>query len=134
MLSADLFQPIRAPAACSHHHPLGKNSLLRPAVIYVDATAYVTLQNEVGAFAAEEHLHPSLLQILLDGQINILCLFRTHMPNGTIHQLKAGANRPLADILYFLGIRNAFHLVGRAKVQIDFIRIFNGFLGNPFPN
>ena len=71
---AKLFQPIRAPAAGGHHHPLGHHGFLLAVLLDAYPFAHIPLQHQVGAFAAKAHFYAPLLQMPLNGQINILGL------------------------------------------------------------
>ena len=61
VLRAELFQPVRAPAAGGHHGVLGVNFQIDLAVGHGNAPADVLLQNQVAALIAEVHLHAMLL-------------------------------------------------------------------------
>ena len=78
---------------------------------------------------AENHLHAIVLQMLLNGKIQILGLLGAQMADGAIHQLQAGLDGPLADLLDLFRVAKALHMLIRAELQVDFVRVVDGLLG-----
>ncbi len=75
------------------------------------------------------HLYPILQQILLDGIVDLLCLFRAQVANGAVHQLQPGLNGALANGLYLVRILvDALHMGVCTELQIDLVRIIDGIL------
>ena len=99
-----------------------------------DALADVVLQNQVAAFIAEIHLHAVFLEIPLNGQIDGLGLFRTHVADGAVHQLQARLDSTLADFLPFLLVLQTLDVGVRTEFQIDFVRVVDGLLGHVLAN
>ena len=75
-----------------------------------------------------------LLQILLDGVVDILRIFGTQMADGAIHQLQPGLDGPEADLLHSLGVADPLHMGIGAEFQIDAIGIIDGLLRQIFPD
>ena len=79
VLRAELFQPVGATAAGGHHGVLGIDLHIHLAVGHGDALTDVVFQDQVAALIAEVHLHAVFLEILLNGIVNALGLFRAHV-------------------------------------------------------
>ena len=128
VLRAELFQPVRATAAGGHHGVLCIDLHVHLAVGHGNALADVVFQNQVAALIAEVHLHAVFLKILLNGVVNALCLFRTHVADGAVHQLQSRLNGVLADLLPLLVVAQPLDMLVCAEVQIDPIRVIDSLL------
>ena len=94
-----------------------------------DAGAAAARHAQVDTVPAEQHLDPLGLQIPLDGQIDLLGLFGAQMTDGTVDQLEAGLNGPLADLLDLLFVADALDPPVGAELQIDAVGIGNELIG-----
>ena len=130
MLRAELFQPVGATAAGGHHGVLGIDLHIHLAVGHGDALTDVVFQDQVAALIAEVHLHAVFLEILLNGIVNALGLFRAHVADGAVHQLQARLDGVLADLLPLLIVAQALNVLVRAEIQIDLVGIIDGLLGH----
>ena len=83
---AELVEPVRAPAAGGHHGVGGVDLILRLALGEKGAHAPAVLDEQIGAGAAKADLHPMRQQVVLDGGVNLLGLFRAQVADGAIHQ------------------------------------------------
>ena len=128
VLRAELFQPICAPAAGGHHGVLCIDLHVHLAVGHGNALADVVFQNQIAALIAEVHLHAVFLKILLNGVVNTLCLFRTHVADGAVHQFQSRLNGVLADLLPLLVVAETLNVLVRTEVQIDLVGVVDGLL------
>ena len=56
-------------------------------------------------------------------------LLRAHVADGAVHQLEARLDGPLADFLPVLRVFQALDVGVRAEIQVDFVRVVDGLLG-----
>ena len=68
-------------------------------------------------------------QIRFNTSVDLLCLLSAKMADGAIHKLQSSLNRPLADLLHFIGVADALYMGIGSEFQINLISIVNGFLG-----
>ncbi len=85
---AELFQPVCAAASGADDHLVRVHRQQAVAILQQHALAAFLFQNDVLAFGIEAHLHAVIRQIVLDGQIQLLCLLGTQMADGAVHQLQ----------------------------------------------
>ena len=116
VLGADLLQPVGTAAARADDHSIGINSMGFLVLGSLDehALALLVLQDDVLALGAEQHLHAVVGQIVLDGQIQLLGLLGAQMTDGAVHQLQAGVDGVLADLLGQV----AADLIGEAQLAV----------------
>ena len=93
------------------------------------AAAYAVLHDDIVAIVAEDQLHALLLQVVLDGQIDLLRLLRTQMTDGAVHQFEARLDGALADLLDLVLVAQTLDLRVRAELQIDGIGVVDQLLG-----
>ena len=128
VLGAQVLQPVRPPASRGDDRVAAADLPLLFAVGDLDAQTDRVLQDQVGTLIAEQHLHAVLQQMLLDGVVELLGLLRAQVADGTVYQLQARADSPLADGLDLLGIAQALHMAVGAELQVYLVRIINGLL------
>ena len=128
VLGAQALQPIRPPAAGGDDGALRQNLLLLPPPADPDPQAGLPVQNQVRALIAEQHLHPVLQQVLLDGVVEVLGLLGAQVADGAVHQLQPRLNGPLADGLDLLGVAQALNAAVRAELQVNPVGIADGVL------
>ena len=68
-------------------------------------------------------------QIRFNTLVDLLCLFRTEMADGTVHKFQSSLDRSLADLLHFVTVAGALYMGIRSEFQINLISLVNGFLG-----
>ncbi len=104
VLGAELFQPVCAAAAGADDHLSGIHGQGFLVALQQHALALVVLEDDVLALGAEQHLHAVVGQIVLDGQIELLGLLGAQVADGAVHQLQAGVDGALADLLDVLAV------------------------------
>ena len=130
VLGADLLQPVGTAAARADDHSIGIDSMGFLVLGSLDeyALALLVLQDDVLALGAEQHLHAVVGQIVLDGQIQLLGLFGAQMTDGAVHQLQAGVDGVLADLLDVLAGVDALHMGVCAELEVDLIGVVDQLL------
>ena len=88
----------------------------------------LVLQDDVLALGAEQHLHAVVGQIVLDGQIQLLGLLGAQMTDGAVHQLQAGVDGVLADLLDVLAGVDALHMGVGTELEVDLIGVMDELL------
>ena len=129
VLGAQLFQPICTAAAGGNHNLVGAQ--LAALTLFGDhnALALVAFQQNVVTFGVEQHLHTAGQQIVLDVQVQLLGFFGSKVADGAVHQLQAGLDGALADLLDLAAFVNTFHMRVSAKFQIDLVSVVDQLLG-----
>ena len=69
-----------------------------------------------------------LLQIMLDGEIDALRLFRSHVADRAVDQPQTGGNGAFANLLDRFRVSDALYMLIGAELKIDAVRIGNGIL------
>ena len=130
VLGADLLQPVGTAAARADDHSIGINSMGFLVLGSLDehALALLVLQDDVLALGAEQHLHAVVGQIVLDGQIQLLGLLGAQMTDGAVHQLQAGVDGVLADLLDVLAGVDALHMGVGTELEVDLIGVMDELL------
>ena len=128
MLGADLFQPVRTAAAGANDHGIRIHRPDLIAVLQQYALALLILKDNVLALGIEQHLHAVVGQIVLDGQIQLLRLFCAQMADRAVHQLQAGMDGILADLLDLLAGVDALHMGVCAELKIDLVGVVDKLL------
>ena len=85
VLRTNFFQPVRTAAAGADDHFIRIDAAQAVAVLQQHAFALLVLEDDVLALGAEQHLHAVVGQIVLDGQIQLLCLLGAQMADGAVH-------------------------------------------------
>ena len=130
VLGADLLQPVGTAAARADDHSIGINSMGFLVLGSLDehALALLVLQDDVLTLGAEQHLHTVVGQIVLDGQIQLLGLLGAQMTDGAVHQLQAGVDGVLADLLDVLAGVDALHMGVGTELEVDLIGVMDELL------
>ena len=130
VLGADLLQPVGTAAARADDHSIGINSMGFLVLGSLDehALALLVFQDDVLALGAEQHLHAVVGQIVLDGQIQLLGLLGAQMTDGAVHQLQAGVDGVLADLLDVLAGVDALHMGVGTELEVDLIGVVDELL------
>ena len=128
VLGADLFQPVRTAAAGANDHGIRIHRPDLIAVLQQYALALLILKDDVLALGIEQHLHAVVGQIVLDGQIQLLRLLCAQMADRAVHQLQAGMDGVLADLLDLLAGVDALHMGVCAELKIDLVGVVDKLL------
>ena len=128
VLGADLFQPVRTAAAGANDHGIRIHRPDLIAVLQQHALALLVLKDDVLALGIEQHLHAVVGQIVLDGQIQLLRLLCAQMADRAVHQLQAGMDGVLADLLDLLAGVDALHMGVCAELKIDLVGVVDQLL------
>ncbi len=100
VLCTDLFRPVGAAAAGADDHGGAVDGPgFAAALTQQHAPALLVLEDDVLALGGEEHLHAVVGQIVLDGEVKLLCLLGAEVADGAVHQLQTGVEGVLADLL-----------------------------------
>jgi hypothetical protein len=128
VLGADLFQPVCTAAAGANDHGIRIHRPDLIAVLQQYALALLILKNDVLALGIEQHLHAVVGQIVLDGQIQLLRLLCAQMADRAVHQLQAGMDGVLSDLLDLLAGVDALHMGICAELKIDLVGVVDQLL------
>ena len=134
VLCAELFQPVCSAASSADDHLVRVHGQQAVAVLQQHALAAFLFQNDVLALGIEAHLHAVVRQIVLDGQIQLLCLLGTQMADGAVHQFQTRMDGVFADLLDVLTGVDALHMGVCAELQIDLIGVVDEFLRKLLPD
>ena len=128
MLSAELFEPVRAAASGRDDRVIRENLYVLVALADIDTLALVALKNYVVAFVAEEHVNAVFDEILLDGIVYVLRLLGAEVAYRAVNEAKTRFYRALSYLLDFLFASDALNMSVRAELEIDAVGIFNSLL------
>lgn len=78
--------------------------------------------------SVEKHLHAVVSQIVLDGEIELLCLLGAEVADGAVHQLQTGVDGVLADLLDVLAGVDALHMGVSAELEVDLVGVVDELL------
>ena len=128
VLRTNFFQPVRTAAAGADDHFVCIDAAQAVAVLQQHALALLVLEDDVLALGTEQHLHAVVGQIVLDGQVQLLCLLGAQMADGAVHQLQARMDGVLANFLDVLAGVDAFHMGVSTKLKINLIGVLDQLL------
>ena len=128
MLSAELFEPVRAAASGRDDRVIREDLYVLVALADIDALALVALKNYVVALVAEEHVNAVFDEILLDGIVYVLRLLGAEVAYRAVNEAKTRFYRALSYLLDFLFASDALNMSVRAELEIDAVGIFNSLL------
>jgi len=134
VLGAELFQPVCAAPTGADDHLVRIHGQQVIAILQQHTLAAILFQNDVLTLGVEQHFHTVVGQIILDGQIQLLCLLGAQMTDGAVHQLQAGMDGVFADLLDILAGVDALHMGVCAELQIDLIGVVDQLLGKLLPD
>ena len=129
VLGAQLLQPVGPPAAGGDDGVLGQDLHGVLAVGDAHAPAQVALQDEVGALVAEDHLHPGVLEVLLNGEYRSWAFSVPRWRMGQSTSLRpAWMARLRISLTSSVLPRPSTWVVG-AELQVDLVGVVDGLLG-----
>ena len=124
MLSAELFEPVRAAAPCRYYGVLREYLYVLLALADIDALAAVAVEDYIVALVAEEHIDAVFYEILLDGVVDILRLLRAEVAYRAVDKAKTRFYGALSYLLDLLLAADALNMGVRAELEVDAVGIF----------
>jgi len=129
VLGTDLFEPVGAAAAGADDHGVAVDGPgFAAALTQQHALALLVLEDDVLTLGGEEHLHAVVGQIVLDGEVKLLCLLGAEVADGAVHQLQTGVDGVLADLLDVLAGVDALHMGVSAELEVDLVGVVDQLL------
>ncbi len=130
VLCTNFLKPVCAAAAGADDHGVAVDGAGLPvALTQQHALALLVFEDDVLALGGEEHLHAVVSQIVLDGEIELLCLLGAEVADGAVHQLQTGVDGVLADLLDVLAGVDALHMGVSAELEVDLVGVVDELLG-----
>ena len=124
MLSAELFEPVRAAAPCRYYGVLREYLYVLLALADIDALAAVAVEDYIVALVAEKHIDAVFYEILLDGVVDILRLLRAEMAYRAVDKAKTRFYGALSYLLDLLLAADALNMGVCAELEVDAVGIF----------
>ena len=133
VLCTNFLKPVCAAAAGADDHGVAVDGAGLPvALTQQHAPALLVFEDDVLALGGEEHLHAVVSQIVLDGEIELLCLLGAEVADGAVHQLQTGVDGVLADLLDVLAGVDALHMGVSAELEVDLVGVVDELLRKLF--
>lgn len=124
MLSAELFEPVRATAPCRYYGVLREYLYVLLALADIDALAAVAVEDYIVALVAEKHIDAVFYEILFDGVVDILRLLRAEVAYRAVDKAKTRLYGALSYLLDLLLAADALNMGVRAELEVDAVGIF----------